>query len=677
MRTALPVALILVLCLSPAGADLLSQADFNGNSRVDFPDFLLFVQAYGTIWSRYNLDGEGKVDFPDFLLFASLYGQEVKPPDFTVDADTFLDNLRPGHPRLILTDSALDTLKAREPSDPALQRIVSELFYEADKDLGNSPLAYELRGPRLLHVSRECMNRTYALALAWRWTGEDDYARKAVGSLLTVCAFPDWNPSHFLDTAEMSHAVGIGYDWLYHFMDEQTRETVKAGLIRNGLIVGRGSYDSTKPWWVRSAFNWNQVCNGGLIVGALAIAETDPQYARAIVPAAVRSLPTALRSYTPDGAWGEGPGYWHYATRYTAYGLAALQSALGETYGLLGIEGLSEAGLFPVYTAGPTGYYLNYADSGEWARRRPMGCSFWLAKVYGDDFVSWAENAILSEQPSRASPEHLVWYVPSPTSPQEADLDRMFRGVVEVAVFRSAWGDPNALFAGIKAGYNQVNHGHLDLGNFELDALGQRWARDLGSDDYNMPGYFSSGSGQRWTYYRLNSFSHNVPLLDGKGQDPRGEAEIARFEGGIDTPFAQVELTTAYADYADSVRRGLMLTNGRRAVLVQDEFQLKDMCEISWGLTTDASIALPQPDIALLSLDGKQLRAHILEPGGAHFSVESAEQPPPEKPNQNVKRLMIVLPNRHGSERVTVWFEPVWDSSVSLEPPPITALADW
>ena len=23
-----------------------------------------------------------------------------------------------------------------------------------------------------------------------------------------------------------------------------------------------------------------------------------------------------------------------------------------------------------------------------------------------------------------------------------------------------------------------------------MDALGQRWARDLGSDDYNLPGYF-------------------------------------------------------------------------------------------------------------------------------------------------------------------------------------------
>ena len=59
------------------------------------------------------------------------------------------------------------------------------------------PLVHKKIGPRLLHVSRDCLRRTYSLALAWRWTGEKKYADKAVENLLTVCAFKDWNPSHF------------------------------------------------------------------------------------------------------------------------------------------------------------------------------------------------------------------------------------------------------------------------------------------------------------------------------------------------------------------------------------------------------------------------------------------------------------------------------------------------
>jgi hypothetical protein len=33
--------------------------------------------------------------------------------------------------------------------------------------------------------------------------------------MLAAAAFSDWNPSHFLDVAEMTAALAIGYDWLY------------------------------------------------------------------------------------------------------------------------------------------------------------------------------------------------------------------------------------------------------------------------------------------------------------------------------------------------------------------------------------------------------------------------------------------------------------------------------
>ena len=112
----------------------------------------------------------------------------------------------------------------------------------------------------------------------------------------------------------------------------------------------------------------------------------------------------------------------------------------------------------------------------------------------------------------------------------ERDLDRYFAGPVPVALLRSAWNDPEALWIGIKAGFNQVPHGHLDLGNFELDALGVRWAVDLGADDYNMPGYWDSrDGGRRWTYYRLNSQSHNVCTLDGQDQLATGTARFIRW----------------------------------------------------------------------------------------------------------------------------------------------------
>jgi len=576
----------------------------------------------------------------------------------STDSSAILKTLDKSHPRLMLKDKDLERLKELYKEDKVLRKCVKDVLDEADNCAGKSMLTYRKIGPRLLSVSRECLHRIYTLALAYRWTGEEKYAGKAVDNMLTVCAFKDWNPSHFLDTAEMSHAVGLGYDWLYSYMDAGTREKIKAGLIKNGLEPGLEAYKSA--WWVRSEYNWNQVCNGGLIVGALAIAESDPQYAKQIVPSAVRSLPIALKSYGPDGAWGEGPGYWSYATHYTAYGLAALQSALGNDFGLLKIEGLAQAGDFPIYTAGPTGHYLNLADVGEKSSRRTLPCLFWLARTYGNPFYAHDERAMLVKH--RASPQHVVWYMPEPDGKLPArDIDRYFRGPVEVAVFRSAWDDPEALWVGVKAGYNQVNHGHLDLGNFELEALGVRWVRDLGSDNYNLPGYWDGKrGGKRWSYYRLNSKSHSVPLLGGEDQDPMAISKFIKFESKKSSAFAMIDLTSAYENFAKKVTRSVAILDDRKAVLVQDEFEIKKPCELIWAMTTDAEISLEKERIARLTIDGKELVAEVLSPYNAAFTVESAEQKPPEKTNKGVKRLIVRLENVKDNVRIAIRLSPKW-----------------
>jgi hypothetical protein len=559
--------------------------------------------------------------------------------------------------------------------DTVLQKCLRDVLEDADNCAEKPMLTYRKIGPRLLSVSRECVRRIYSLGLAYRWTSEKKYAEKAAENLLTVCAFEDWNPSHFLDTAEMSHAVGLGYDWLYHYLDEKTREKIRAGLVRNGLKPALTAYQ--KSWWCKSEHNWNQVCNSGMIIGALAIAESEPLYAERIINSAIKSLPLAIKSYGPDGAWMEGPGYWNYATRYTAYGLTALQTALGTDFGLLQIKGLAEAGNFPVYTAGPRGLYLNFADSGEKSSRRPMPCMFWLARTYDNSLYAEAEHAEIAKHSAGA--RHVVWYVPSGSGiPITKDLDRYFRGPVEIAVFRSAWNDTKALFVGVKAGYNQVNHGHLDLGNFELDALGIRWVRDLGSDNYNLPGYWDKRrGGRRWDYYRLNSKSHSVPLLNGEDQDPMAVSKFTRFETERSSARVLVDLTGAYKKHAARVTRGVAMIADRRAVLVQDEFEIERPCEVLWAMTTDAEIDIKQKSTAVLTLGGKKLIARLLSPSPAGFEIESARQKAPQKTNRGVRRLIVRLPEIRGDVRVAVLLSPAWKDREIVSEVPIKPLAQW
>ena len=576
-----------------------------------------------------------------------------------------LAGLDKGHPRLMLKDAGLQRLKKQFETDLALQKIVGDVLAEADACLLKPPLEYSKMGERW-----ECLQRTCALGLPWRWTGDEKYARCAKENLLTVCAFPDWQPPFSLHTAELANAFGIGYDWLYGYLTDGERETIRQNLVRNAL---ESALDSSKRFnGHRGPNNWNQVCNGGLIVAALAVADTDPEIAAEIVRGAVSGLPVALNLYEPDGAWEEGPAYWYYGTTYAAYALSALQTALGHDFGLSEFHGFSQAGYFPIQTAGPTGLALNFADSGERSNRWPNPCLFWLAGMYNQPLVAEAERLVLEK--AKAWPQHLMWY-PGPLTAVDGELplDKHFRGPVEVAVFRSAWNDPEALWVGVKAGFSRASHGHHDIGNFEMDALGVRWARDLGLDSYGLPHYFGH---KRWTYYRLNAASHNVPILDGKDQEPNARSEFMSFVSGKDRSFVKIDMTAAYAESALKVHRGVAMVDGRRAVLIEDEFELKKPCDILWGMTTDAEIEVKPDGSAELTLEGKRLVARLLAPGDATFVVESAEQKPPENPNTGVRRLVVRL-RRDGAVRIAVLLAPVWKDGGAATEAEARPLAEW
>lgn len=132
-----------------------------------------------------------------------------------------------------------------------------------------------MEGKRLLGVSRLALKRIFYLSYAYRMTKEEKYAYRATQEMLSVSRFPDWNPSHFLDVGEMVLALSIGYDWLYEYLEPEIRSIVRDAIVEKGL-------DAAAPdeWFYRAVSNWNSVCNGGLLCGALAVFEDVPDKAK-------------------------------------------------------------------------------------------------------------------------------------------------------------------------------------------------------------------------------------------------------------------------------------------------------------------------------------------------------------------------------------------------------------
>lgn len=277
-----------------------------------------------------------------------------------------LSTLRPGHPRLFADTNGWNAMRAMSREDETLGRLVTGIERVGRELLSAEPLTYHKTGRRLLSVSRAALNRITLWSFCHRVTGDAAFARRAEKEMLALAAFPDWNPSHFLDTAEMTAALAIGYDWLHSELRPESRAIIRKAIVEKGLKEGVGP-DAKHTSWRRARSNWNQVCFGGLTLGALAVADEEPAFARALLEAAREDIAHGLSSYEPDGVYPEGPSYWNYGTIYQVLMLSALESALGTTWQLEDSPGFLPSFAAQLQQIGPTGLGVQLL---RWRRRQ-------------------------------------------------------------------------------------------------------------------------------------------------------------------------------------------------------------------------------------------------------------------------------------------------------------------
>ena len=566
-----------------------------------------------------------------------------------VTRETVLTTLRLSHPRLILTADDEARIRRVLASDVTARSFRDALLRNGSRLLTQPPPERVLIGPRLLTVSRTVLDRVMTLALLYHLDGDRRWAARAREELFAAAAFSDWNPSHFLDVAEMAHAFAIGYDWLYDQLSADERTTIRRALVEKALRPAEQAY-AARAFWTRATHNWNLVCNGGIAIGALAIADEEPGLCGSLLAQPLAALPAAIATYAPDGAWPEGPAYWEYGTLYLVSTLAALNSALGTDFGLSEAPGLAQTGRFRLHVTGPTGLYFNFADAGTRPTSAPT--LFWLSRRHADPVLAVAAREAAT---GRSTARDVLWYdsAGGPNDIAALPLDARYQAA-HLVFFRSAWNDKDAIYVGFKGGDNAANHAHLDLGTFVLDALGQRWAVELGPDDYDLPGYFGP---ERFTYERLKTGGQNTLTFDGANQEPRATAPVTSYRSNVDGGFAIVDLTAAYAGSgATRVHRGVSLRDNRSRVLIQDEIETAGAVELIWTMHTRAAVEL-QGDRALLSQGGAVLEAQVLSPAGATFSLEEVEIPAPQQPASDLRRLQVRLPETT-SVQVAVLFTP-------------------
>jgi len=272
-----------------------------------------------------------------------------------------IDPSQAGHPRILLDKGEEQQIQDLIDSDETWKKMHFAILEESNKILGKATLERVMIGRRLLSTSRELLRRMFFLSYSYRMTKDERFLKKAEEELVAVSLFSDWNPSHFLDVAEMTMGVAIGYDWLFADLSENTRKAVKSAIIVKGI---EPSKNNDYNWFLRSENNWNQVCNAGMVYGALAVQEDYPNLADEIIERAFESIPLPMEAYGPDGVYPEGYAYWGYGTNFNVLFLSAIEKALGTDRGLSSTPGFMDTGDFLKHMLTPTGLSFNWGDCG-------------------------------------------------------------------------------------------------------------------------------------------------------------------------------------------------------------------------------------------------------------------------------------------------------------------------
>jgi len=562
----------------------------------------------------------------------------------------------PAHPRLLASDADFERVRKQIQSDPVSARIFASLENRAKQILADPPAERVMEGRRLLGTSRLVLQRITTLAMVARVTGDKAYSARAVQEMLAVARFPDWNPSHFLDVAEMSLALAIGYDWLYDGLSENERMRIARALVGKGL---KPSLPATQ-WWIAGTNNWNQVCHAGMSAAAIAVADLEPELASRILNRAIENVPKCGHGYAPDGAYPEGPMYWGYGTGFHVVLAAALQHFSGSAFGLDSLPGFQETANYMTEVSGPSGRFFDYSDCGEqrefeiplfWFARRfrhPDCIRYDLRKL--DDYLGKYDKESSRSGNVRLLALALLWRDPSMAHAPgaSAPLNWLGRGENPLAIHRSAFDDPSATFVGIKGGSPSLSHAHMDAGSFVLESDGVRWAVDLGMQEYESLESKEIGlwdgkqTGDRWSIFRLGPESHNILRFNGAPQLVDGKGRFVQFQGEGAQPHSVVDLSSLYRDQVKDVHRGVRLLPNR-AVLFQDEWTTGDKpADVAWQILTRAKVTM-LPGKILLEQGGKTLTLLILEPARPAVEIRSVQelQKPFDADNPGAQRIVV------------------------------------
>ena len=573
-----------------------------------------------------------------------------------------VNNLRKEQPRLVLNSEIDKVLREKLKLDPVVKNFYSAIKLNAMSVLDEPYLKREKIGKRLLHISREMLYRINMLGMVYHIEKEPMILDRINNEVLAVCSFSDWNPSHYLDVGEMTMALAFALDWTAGDLPKSTIDKAIKAIIDKGIMPSYETDKRSNIWWIDGNNNWNQVCNGGMIAGSIAIAEVNSELAAKTIKRSLSGIPHALDEYKPDGVYPEGSTYWGYGTAFSVVTNAMLESSFGTDFGLGNYPGFKDSAVFRLLMNAPSDWYYNYADCGDKRTDNPDVTLAWFASKSGDELLFERNRFMQSPEKigrlRRLNGAGLVW-VAQYEKQKESELPASWKGegANPIAVFTGGSNDPYSYYLGCKGGSGTVNHGNMDAGSFIFEINGERWVTDPGNQAYNdlektgFDLWNKAQDSQRWTLLNKGNYGHSTITINNQLHKVDGKATIVDFKQG-EKPEVTFDLTPVFEGVLKSSKRKFT-KESPTSLLIDDFIEINESTEtITWQLittfdieVTDEGATISKPEYSSITPQKKLFVENISHPN-ISMKVISLDPPPLELDRriEGLKRLELNIP---------------------------------
>ncbi len=515
---------------------------------------------------------------------------------------------------------------ALNPNDPTI----------ADSDDGYNPET------NALYELEEITENLVNLAFAYQMTNDNKYVYLAYAVSVTLGEWVHWAPGYFINCANAASDFAVSYDWLYNayveLLGEESVQTLASIIYNQALVHGYNSvigefckFPRTSGYgdsWNTRTDSWNAVCASGLIIASMAIMEYTGEealncYAEVsylVGNCMINLAAYGLDQYAPDGAYIESVTYWANGTNAFMKLIMALQSASGDDFGFKDTWGIEKTFYFACYIENSNGEAWNYHEDGVGSIVEGDVLSVdtqmfnFAAQLLGDADLAAIRKAQIAKGKETTIFDILFYPTEAIGEAPELELDYYMEGI-DAFVSRDSW-ENGALYVGLMGGTNAYSpygegsgdekFGQMDSGNFIYQKDGINWITDLGSDYYSSASYFGA---DRYRYYRNSGEGNNVVVItSAAGAVPAGQVETGSgdmYETYVDPDgkgsYAIINNSNVYGTYSQAAYRGMLVTNDRNTVVIQDEIALSAAGDLAWVAHTEATVVSAEGKVAYLT----------------------------------------------------------------------------